>query len=159
MNTIPLMLVLALAVMGVGVTGCVDSPSALIFSNLSLAPGATGVVTLSAAAIPRLSSIQIGPKGAVVFDPSVIEVVSVTGTNGFVVFSSQIDNALGEITLAAGSTSGPVPNGAILEFQVKALGPSGTSTTINASKVDFLLKGNSEPIAAFKVTPGKISIN
>lgn len=159
MNTKPLIFVVALAALGLGLTGCVNSPSTLIFSNLSLAPGATGTVTLSAAAIPRLNSIQIGPKGAVVFDPSVIEVISVVGVNGFVVFASQIDNAIGEITLAAGSTSGPVPNGAILEFQVKALGPSGASTTINVSKVDFLLKGNSEPITAFKVTPGKISIN
>lgn len=151
--------VLVLAILSLGLTACDLRPKVLLFSNLALAPGATGVVTLSAAGVPQFNSIQIGPHGAVTFDPGVIEVISVAGANGFVVFASQIDNTLGQVTLAAGSTSGPVPTGAVLEFTVKAVGPSGSSTPINVTSIDFLLKVGGEPVGAYKVTPGKVSVN
>jgi len=151
--------VLVLTIVNLGITACDLGAKALLFSNLALDLGATGVVTLSAAGVPQLNSIQIGPNGAVTFDPSIIEVVSVAGANGFVVFASEIDNTLGEITLAAGSTSGPVPTGAVLEFTVKAVGPSGSSTPINITSIDFLLKVGGEPVGAYKVTPGKINVN
>lgn len=151
--------VLVLTIVNLGLTACDLGAKALLFSNLQLAPGATGVVTLSAAGVPQLNSLQIGPNGAVTFDPAVIQVQAVAGANGFAVFASEIDNVLGEITLAAGSTSGPVPTGAVLEFTVKAVGPSGSSTPINITSFDFLLKASGEPIGAYKVTPGKISVN
>src|SRR5574337_1862048 len=150
---------LVLAIVSLGLTACDLGSKALLFGNLVLAPGATGVVTLSAASLPQFNSIQIGPKGAITFDPNVIEVTAINGANGFVVFASQIDNNIGEITLAAGSTSGPVPSGAVLELAVKAVGPSGSSTPVTITSVDFLLKVNSEPISGVRISPGKVSVN
>lgn len=151
--------VLGVALVGLSLGGCIEGGTGtLLFSNLSLAPGATGTLTLSSAGVTQLNSIQIGPKGAISFNPAVIQVLSVTGLNGFVVFASAVDNVGGKITLASGSTSGPVPDGAILEFQVQAVGAAGASTEVRISQVDFLLKANSEPIKGFSLTPGKVTI-
>lgn len=149
---------IAMVVLSLGLTACEAAPKVLIFSNLSLAPGATGTVTLAAAGFARLGSLQIGPKGAITFDPNVIEVLSVVGINGLVVFASNIDNALGEVTVAAGSTQGAVANGAVLDITVKAVGASGLSTAITITTLDFLLKTNNDPISGVTITPGQVSI-
>lgn len=161
MNKKTLWLMITLAALSLGLTACGDTlgSKALLFSNLSLSAGETGKVTLSASALPRFNSIQVGPKGVVKYDPKVIEVLSVTGMNGFVVFAHDIDSGVGEISLAAGSTSGPVPNGAILEFEVRAVGASGATSQINITQLDFVLKNDSEPITGIKITPGQVSIN
>lgn len=150
---------IALVVLSLGLTACEAGPKVLIFSNLSLAPSATGTVTLSAAGLTRFGSLQIGPKGAITFDPNVIEVLSVVGVNGLVAFASNIDNALGEVTVAAGSTQGALSNGAVLEITVKAVGTSGLSTAITITTLDFVLDTNSDPISGVKITPGQVSIN
>ncbi len=161
MNKKTLWMAMILAALSLGLTACGDTlgSKALLFSNLAIDPGQTGKVTLSASALPRFNSIQVGPNGVIKYDPKIIEVLSITGLNGFTVFASNIDNGVGEISLAAGSTSGPVPNGAILEFEVRAVGASGASTQINITKLDFLMKTDSEPITGVKVTPGLVSIN
>ncbi len=160
MYTKAISLSLALALSALGLGGCVEAGTgSLLFSQLSLAPGSTGTLTLSAAGISKLNSIQIGPKGAMRFNPAVVQVVAVTGVNGFVVFASDVDNAAGQVTLAAGSTSGPVPDGVVLEFTVQAVGAAGASTEVRIDQVDFLLKANSEPIKGISLSPGTVSIN
>jgi len=161
MNKKTLWMAVILAALSLGLTACGDTlgSKALLFSNLSLSAGETGKVTLSASALPRFNSIQVGPSGVIKYDPKIIEVLSITGLGGFTVFASDIDSTTGEISLAAGSTSGAVPNGAILEFQVRAVGASGASTQINITKLDFVLKTDAEPITGIKITPGQVSIN
>jgi len=145
--------------LSLGLTACGAGGGTLLFSNLSLSPGESGTVKLMAAAMSGLSSLQVGPEGAITFDPSVINVVGVVGANGFTVFASDVDNVKGTLTLAAGSTQGPVSNGPLLEIRVKALGVAGASTSIDVTRFDFLLKSNGDPFGNVKVTPGRVSIS
>jgi len=153
-----MLLGVALLGLSLGLSACGLLQSKLLaFSSLTLASGATGTVQLKATALQGLNSLQIGPKGAIRFDPAVVEVTAVEGL-GLTVFAHEVDNAAGTVTLAAGSTSGSVANGALVELTLRAVGSSGQSTALRLTEVDLLLNADGEPLGEVKLEPGTVQI-
>ena len=55
---------------------------------------------------PEVKTIQVGPVGALTFDPAVIRVKAVEGVNGFRVLAATIDNLTGRVQFATGFPGG-----------------------------------------------------
>ena len=87
-----LLMVLVLLGVGFSLAACTHGVGTLMFSNLGLAEGETGTVTLTAADMGRFNSLQIGPIGKITYDASVIQVLNVEGASGFIVFAFETDN-------------------------------------------------------------------
>jgi hypothetical protein len=99
-----------LIVLGI-LTGCEGSyRTQVTVGKLSLPAGGTGVVRISILNPPDAQMIQVGPTGLLTFNPSVIQVISLTGVNGFTIFGSTINNTMGWVQFVAsfpGGASGP----------------------------------------------------
>jgi hypothetical protein len=154
-----LLMVIILVGVGFSLAACTHGVGTLLFSNLGLAEGETGTVTLTAADMGRFNSLQIGPNGKITYDASVIHVLNVEGASGFIVFAFETDNVNGEVTLAAGSTSGPVSDGPVLSITVRAVGTAGSLTAINITELDFVVNVNEDPIPGVSIVAGQITVN
>ena len=112
--------------------------------------------------------LQVGPEGALTFDPRVIQVQSIRGLGPYRVLASKIDNVAGLVRFVL--TSVPVaalglgeahpeaePAEAVAELLVKAIGAEGTGSLIKLSKVD-VLRGMAGQDLATEVTEGRITI-
>jgi hypothetical protein len=81
-----LRVLLMLIVLG-ALTGCEGSyRTRVVVGTLDLPAGGTGVVRISILNPPDAKMIQVGPTGLLTFNPAVIQVISLTGVNGFTVF-------------------------------------------------------------------------
>ncbi|MBI3460778.1 FG-GAP repeat protein [Candidatus Acetothermia bacterium] len=95
------------------------------------------------------SDLQIGPTGALRFDPSVVQVLSVKGIEPYEVFDDRIDNQKGEVQFAVAALQAPSSsNAAILDLEI-ALKRSATSEGLfRLSGVDVLRTSEGEDLLA-----------
>lgn len=163
-----LMATLAVALVATSL-GCEGSYRArLIVSTLTLPAGGAGVVRISLLNPPDAQTVQIGPVGLLTFDPTVIQVTGVTGQNGFTVFGSTINNAMGWVQFAAGFSGGSIrpmvaPGLSVLEITiveitVQAVGAAGSQTDVSITDVDLFTDRVGQPIPLAGKQPGKVVI-
>lgn len=159
---------LLLLVLALGLSGCQGPGNVkLKVTGVSLAPGGTGTVTIEAINPPDLKTLQVGPTGAFTFDPAVIQVLDVRGLNGFQVLAATINNLSGFVQFAAGfpgGAIGPIFNLfggtelGLVELEVQAVGPSGSSSPLALTAVDVLADRNGEEIPLAGLLPGEARI-
>ncbi|MBI1742973.1 hypothetical protein HYR54_07890 [Candidatus Acetothermia bacterium] len=102
---------------------------------------------------PGLGDLQIGPNGAITFDPQVVEVLDVHGVNGYKVDSFEVDPA-GKVRFAATLKSQgreAVSDGCVVEIEVAATPDAlpGAFTKLQVRNAD-----NVEEIDAFRTADG-----
>jgi hypothetical protein len=112
--------------------------------------------------------IQVGPTGLLTFNPSVIQVISLTGVNGFTVFGSTINNAMGWVQFTASFPGGSIRPIAtmdfgvleipIIEMAVQAIGPVGASTALTITAVDLFTDRVGNPIPIGPPIAGEVVI-
>ncbi|MCR4405215.1 MAG: cohesin domain-containing protein [Candidatus Acetothermia bacterium] len=132
----------------------------LTIASATANPGQTIKVKISVEVLTdgRLAEIQVGPRGALVFDPKVLQVKSIVGVGGFSVFASEIDAAAGRARFAAASLSGGVREGEILELEVQVLGKAGERSVLKLTRVDLLLGERGEDLAPSVISNGQLNI-
>lgn len=128
--------------------------------SAEIPPGEVAVVGISVTILTgsALTEIQVGPHGALVFDPGVIRIKGITGVGGFVVLASDIDNDNGEARFAAADIHGSVKQGEILEIEVEAVGRPGESSELKLTGVDVLQDEAGNEITPVMITDGEIGI-
>jgi hypothetical protein len=163
-----LRVLLMLIVLGT-LTGCEGSyRTRVVVGTLDLPAGGTGVVRISILNPPDAKMIQVGPTGLLTFNPAVIQVISLTGVNGFTVFGSTINNAMGWVQFAASFPGGSIRPIAtmdfgvleipIIEMAVQAIGPVGASTALTITAVDLFTDRVGNPIPIGPPIAGEVVI-
>ena len=102
--------------------------------------------------------MQVGPVGALTFDPEVIQIQNITGKNGFQVFASSMDNDAGKALFLAGYPGGSLTNGVILELEVKAVGSPKSSTTVEFTRIDLMADEEGDKFLEMDLRGGKVII-
>jgi hypothetical protein len=89
---------------------------------------------------PRLVDLQVGPRGALTFDPRVIQVRGIKGLGPYRVLASRIDNTKGEVqfVLVPLGKEGRHPADALAELEVEALSAEGMSSVLDLREPDVL---------------------
>jgi hypothetical protein len=150
-------------------TGCEGSyRTRVVVGTLDLPAGGTGVVRISILNPPDAKMIQVGPTGLLTFNPAVIQVISLTGVNGFTVFGSTINNAMGWVQFTASFPGGSIRPIAtmdfgvleipIIEMAVQAIGPVGASTALTITAVDLFTDRVGNPIPIGPPIAGEVVI-
>jgi hypothetical protein len=163
-----LRVLLMLIVLG-ALTGCEGSyRTRVVVGTLDLPAGGTGVVRISILNPPDAKMIQVGPTGLLTFNPAVIQVISLTGVNGFTVFGSTINNAMGWVQFTASFPGGSIRPIAtmdfgvleipIIEMAVQAIGPVGASTALTITAVDLFTDRVGNPIPIGPPLDGQVVI-
>lgn len=165
----PFRLVLGLLIVLGVLTGCEGSyRTRVVVGTLSLPAGGTGIVRISILNPPDAKAIQVGPTGLLTFDPSVIQVTGLTGVNGFTVFGSTINNAMGWVQFAASFPGGsirPIVTAGlgvleipIIEMSVQAVGAVGTQTALTITAIDLFTDRVGQPIPSGPPIAGQVVI-
>lgn len=140
-------------------SGCVQITSPTVFiENLRLEPGEIGILSITIFNVERLQVVQVGPTGALTFDPEVIQIQSITAKNGFQIFASSIDNDNGKALFLAGFPGGSLTNGVILELEVRAVGSAADSTTVEFTQIDLMADKEGNEITKIDLRAGKVTI-
>lgn len=148
-----------LALFLVWIVSCVQiTKPTLMVEDFRLEPGESGTLRIIVFNIEGLHVVQVGPKGALRFDPEVIQIQSINGKNGFQVFASSIDNDEGRILFLAGYPGGGLSDGVILELEIQAQGPAGTKTSIELTRIDLMANEEGNDIKAFDLRSGTVTI-
>jgi hypothetical protein len=145
------------ALLGLAGCGGIIGPTVLV-TDLQLEPGGTGTLLLQVFHLPGLQVVQVGPGGRLTFDPQVIQVQNLKGTNGFEVYASSIDNAQGEVVFLLGYPGGSVTTGAVLELAVKAVGKLGSGTAVTLAGIDLLADAAGNLISQYELRAGQVRI-
>lgn len=134
--------------------------ASITIGSAEASPGGTARVRISitVSSSSGLTEFQVGPNGALVFDPQVIQLREISGVGDFTVLASNIDNDKGEARFAAANIQGSLSQGAILEIEVDAVGRSGESTELRLTGVDVLRGASGNQIAPVTITSGEIAI-
>jgi len=159
---------LLFAALGV-LTSCEGSyRTQVTVGTLSLPAGGTGVVRISILNPPDAQTIQVGPTGLLTFDPSVIQVISLTGVKGFTVFGQTINNMMGWVQFVASFPGGSLRPIAtmdfgvleipIIEMAVQAVGPVGAQTALTITAVDLFTDRVGRPIPIGPPIAGQVVI-
>ncbi len=139
--------------------GCVQiTKPTLMVENLRLEPGETATLRIIVFHIEGLQVVQAGPRGALTFDPEVIQIQSINGKNGFQVFASSIDNDEGKILFLAAYPGGGLSDGVILELEIQAQGSVGAKTRIELAQIDLMADQEGNEITAFALRSGTVNI-
>lgn len=140
-------------------TGCpgIIGPLVLI-TDLQLDPGQTGTLIVKVYSLRDFQVMQVGPLGALTFDPEVIRVLGLEGVDGFQVFAHSIDNTNGRVVFLAGYPGGGLTQGAVLKLEVKAVGPSGSSTAVEFTQIDLLADQDGNEFSGVKLHGGRVTI-
>ena len=139
-------------------SACMAIPPSVAVEGLALYQGGSGDVIIRIYNLNDIQSIQVGPQGKFTFDPLVVEVSSVDGMNGFEVFSSAIDNTIGEVLFLAGYPGGGRSAEGIVKIRVKAIGDSKTETIVTLTKIDVLADKDGHAVTAYEITGGMVKI-
>lgn len=139
--------------------GCLQiTKPTLMVEDLILEPGETGTLRIIVFNIDGLHVVQVGPKGALTFDPEVIQIRSIKGKSGFQVFASSIDNDEGKILFLAGYPGGGLSDGVILELEIQAQGPAGAKTSVELTQIDLMADEEGNEMEAFDLRGGTVHI-
>ncbi|MFB6286916.1 MAG: hypothetical protein ABEK03_10135 [Candidatus Bipolaricaulia bacterium] len=141
--------------------GLVRIPDAVILSQRSGGGTATAELPIEVQGIPLpgFGALQVGPKGAVSFNPDVLRVTDIVGadidgdgTNDYVVEATDIDNQRGEARFTVRATQSlvnrvgdstaqpderPVQNGPVAYVRVETVGDPGQSTRMTIQFDEF----------------------
>ncbi len=161
-----LLLMLALWIV---LTGCEGSYRArLTISDLELLPGGVGIVQIRALNPPDLKTLQIGPTGMLTFNPTIIQILGISGVNGFTILGSVINNGLGWVQFTTSFVGGSIrpilgtPWSIIeipmIELTVQAVGPANSNTDLTITQIDLCLDRIGQPITLMPSSPGKVVI-
>lgn len=164
-----LLLTILLGTLWTVLSGCEGSYRArLTISSLELPSGALGVVQIRVLNPPDLKTLQIGPLGVFLFDPTVIQITAITGVNGFTILGSTINNGLGTAQFAASFIGGSIRpivgtpwsiiEIPIIELVVQAVGPINSQTDLTITQIDLCLDRIGQPIVLSPSTFGKVVI-
>lgn len=153
------MILLTLGGIVVGVSGCggIIGPTVLV-GDLSLDPGETGTLLVQVFHLAGLQVMQVGPQGALVFDPEVIHVEGLEGVSGFQVFAHGIDNEEGKVLFLIGFPGGALTDGTVLQLRVRAVGRRGARTTVEFTQIDLLTDRQGNPLPGVKLLGGRVTI-
>ncbi len=146
-----------------------DVARVIIESKKGIPIGSETAVKVSVADMPHggLKDLQVGPRtGKLTFNPSIVEIVTTVGTNGFTglggfsdgqpfqVWAANVDNAKGQVFFVAAKMGTGIVNGDILTvtFRCKAQGTS----PIDITGFDVLRADDGTDIIA-DIIPGSIT--
>ncbi|MCS6937412.1 MAG: hypothetical protein NZ610_05910 [Candidatus Bipolaricaulota bacterium] len=160
---------LLLFALGTVLVGCEGSYRArLTISSLELPSGASGIVQIRVLNPPDLKTLQIGPVGMFLFDPTVIQITAIDGINGFTILGSTINNGLGTAQFSASFIGGSIRpilttpwsmiEIPIVELTVQAVGPVNSQTDLTITQIDLCLDRIGQPITLGPSTLGKVVI-
>jgi hypothetical protein len=132
----------------------------ITIGEAEILPGETTTVEVSAkvSAGPGLAEIQVGPNGALIFNPAIVQVKEIRGVGGFTVLASSIDNSSGEAKFAAAVFQGAVRDGTILAIEVEAVGSPGESSYLRLTGVDVLRDASGNTISIEAMVEGHVRI-
>ncbi len=164
-----LLVMTLLVALWVVLSGCEGSYRArLTINTVELLPGASGIVQIRVLNPPDLKTLQIGPMGMFIFDPTVIQITGINGVNGFTILGSAINNGLGTAQFTASFVGGSVrpilgtPWSIIeipmIELTVQAVGLAGSETDLTITQIDLCLDRIGQPITLSPGSPGKVVI-
>jgi nitrous oxidase accessory protein NosD len=115
----------------------------LIIGDTQLTPGGVGRLTISVSAVPApgLAGFQVGPVGALSFDPRVIQVTKIEGVAPYEILSSEIDNTNGRVRFAVSNPTGQgyiVGDAQIVILTIEAApsAQAGDETEVTLNTVD-----------------------
>ena len=142
-------------------------PPTLIIGSASITGKTKIPISIRFVPAPGLGELQIGPDGALTFDPTIVQVLNIKGVGPYIVDSVNIDSIEGRaqftLTLKPGRT--PLNEGVIAEVEVDKApdAPPGESVRIDIEDIEGI-----EIVDVFRdaaghdllpdVTPGVITI-
>jgi len=142
-------------------------PPTLIIGSASITGKARIPISIRFVPAPGLGELQIGPDGALTFDPTIVEVLNIKGVGPYIVDSVNIDSIEGRaqfsLTLKPGRTA--LNEGVIAEIEVNKApdAPVGESVRIDIEDIEGI-----EIVDVFRdveghdllpdITPGMITI-
>lgn len=115
-------------------------PPTIIIGSASIVGRAKIPISIRFVPAPGLGELQVGPDGAITFDPTVIEILNIKGVGPYIVDSVNIDSIEGRaqftLTLKPGRTA--LNEGVIAEIEVdKAPGaPVGVSVELDIEDIE-----------------------
>jgi hypothetical protein len=130
----------------------------LVVESLRLEVGQRGILQIIAYQLENVQIAQVGPLGRLTYDPEVLQIQGITGANGFHVFASAIDNDQGKALFLAGFPRGSLTSGVLLELEVQAVGPSGSSTLVELTQVDLLADRDGVAFKGVELRSGRVMI-
>lgn len=101
-----------------------------------------------------LGGLQVGPAGALTFDPRVVQVKSLKGLGSYEVLASKIDNLRGEARFVLVSLGGPVSRGTLVELELVAVGGGESAIALTAPE----LRDSQGRAVAARLVPGRVSV-
>jgi hypothetical protein len=135
-------------------------PVTLELESRSIPAGSTGTIKLlMRAALPGPVELQVGPHGALAFDPQVIRVRKVKGLGSYKVLASRIDNIAGtaQFVLFPLDAASAISSEAIAELEVETIGKEGSTGPIELTGVDVLRDIRGVNLVAH-VAPGSVTV-
>lgn len=142
-------------------------PPTLIIGSASITGKAKIPISIRFVPAPGLGELQVGPDGALTFDPTIVQVLNIKGVGPYIVDSVNIDSIEGRaqfaLTLKPGRT--PLNEGVIAEIEVDKApdAPPGESIRIDIEDIEGI-----EIVDVFRdaagrdllpdITPGVITI-
>lgn len=139
----------------------------LTIGEVEVAAGGTARVKIAVKVLsgPGFTEIQVGPDGALTFDPEVIQIVGVSSSVfSLFVSSFEVDseavNSTGELRFTGAVFGGSgIREADIVEIEVKAVGSPGESCELKLIGVDVLNDANGDSITPFEVVNGAVNIH
>lgn len=113
----------------------------LELESKNIPEGATGSISLFLRdGPPEAVDLQVGPQGALRFDPRVVQVKGIKGLGPYRVLADRIDNLTGEVqfVLVALDRERGAAGGAIAALEVEAIGSEGSSSALELRDLDVI---------------------
>jgi len=118
-------------------------------------------ISVSGVPDPGLKNMQVGPQGALNFDPNVIKIIDIYGVNSYIAYShTSLDevNRTGRLKFTATKFKSPyLTEGDIVAIEVKAVGKAGDSTPLEITQIDMLRDAEGNDIT-YTTQSGEFSI-
>ncbi len=115
-------------------------PPTLIIGSASIVGKTRVPISVRFVPAPGLGELQVGPDGALTFDPTIVQVLNIKGVGPYIVDSVNIDSLEGRaqftLTLKPGRT--PLNEGVIAEIEVDKApdAPVGESVTLDIEDIE-----------------------
>ena len=144
-----------------GLSGGALAAPTLTVESAMVEPNGTCIINVRYSGVPNgLLAIQVGPEGALTYDPEAVEITSIAAVQPFQPLYIE-DDGQGNIKFALVSGDTPTEIGTILQLTVHAIGSTGTDTHLSITYVDDSIDGNEEqiPSSSWQLIPGLLKIN
>jgi hypothetical protein len=132
----------------------------IVIGSAQVQLNATAQLPISVSNVPEpgLASLQIGPVGALTFDPTVIQVTSIEAVAPYELLSSEIDNADGRVRFAITNKTGRnylIGSGQVVILTIEPAegAEAGDTTAVNITTVDVMEAVGPTPDERTPMTP------